>query len=142
MKKKHKEGNKKKIQNSLIVFLCYRVQSAYKPALFSAQKKLTRSQVYITAPRYGGQLAFQRRSMFLCTGSSDRPAYVLPQCDRPIVSSGTELLFEHRLCHWLRQSLQHKLFAEINWLNTFFTSGTAFLPSYILLLVYLKLAKI
>jgi len=69
--------------------------------------------------------------MFFCTDSTDRPAYVLPQCDRPIVSSGTEFLFEHELCHWLLQSLEHKLFAEINWLSTFFTSGTAILPSYI-----------
>ena len=80
--KKHKQRNKKKIsQNPYIVFVCYRAQSAYKPALFSTQAKMTRSQVYINVPRYHEQLALQRRLIFSCTDSSDRPAYVLPRFD-------------------------------------------------------------
>jgi hypothetical protein len=134
--KKHKQGNKKKIQNSIIVFLCYRAQRAYKPALFQAQAKLMRRQVDITAQHYGEQLPFQRRSIFFCTDSSDRSANVMPQFDW-----GRLFPVSRAQCRRLRKCLQHKVFAEINRLNIFFTSGAVFLPSYNLLLIYLKLAS-
>jgi hypothetical protein len=131
--KKHKQGNKKKnFQNSSIVFLCYRAQSAYKRVLYSTKAKLMRKQVD-TTPRYGEQLPFQRRPMFFCTDSSDRPAYVLSQFDSGRLFTVALNCSSRTDFHWLRNSLQHKLFVEINWHSIFFSSGTAFLPPLTLL---------